>query len=134
MLDNLPDDRERGDTAAPPDRTRAFDLTYRNTVIGHLEVADGEWLFRYSDGFRSNPPCVPLVDFPKSDQIYSSRRLWPCFAVRIPGTGQPAVRAVLEAEGIDPADEAAMLERLGTRCLTNPFVLRPMPTTKACGR
>ena len=44
------------------------------------------------------------------------------------------MRAVLDAEGIDPADEAAMLERFGTRCLTNLFVLRQLPTTEACGR
>ena len=74
------------------------------------------------------------IDFPKSDQIYASRRPWPCFAVRLPGTGQPAVRAVLDAEGIDPADEAAMLERFGTRRLTDPFVLRPAPAAGPCGR
>ena len=134
MLKNLPGDRGREEVDAPPDRTRAFDLTYRGTVIGHLEATGGEWRFRYSDGFRSNPPCVPFVDLPKSDRICEGRRVWPCFAVRIPGTGRPAVRAVLDAEGIDPADEAAMLERFGARCLTNPFVLRPMPTTEACGR
>ena len=64
MLKNLPGDRGREEVDAPPDRTRAFDLTYRGTVIGHLEATGGGWQFRYSD-IQVAPAVRPARRFTK---------------------------------------------------------------------
>ncbi len=84
------------------------------------------WYFEYADTFRKQPDVRPMTDFPNIDKVYTSDDLWPFFAVRIPGLGQPSVVRVLEKEQIDSGNEIELLKRFGKMTVANPFELEPL--------
>ena len=107
----------------PEQETADFRLQYRDLEIGLLSLHDGKWHFAYTDDFRSQKGVPPLTDFPDLDKHYESEALWPFFAVRIPGLGQPAVQRVIDREDLDKRNEAQLLKRFGKTTIANPFVL-----------
>jgi HipA-like protein len=102
-----------------------FELGYKELEIGTLTFKDGEWVFKYSDEFKSQTEIQPMIDFPDTNKTYRSDELWPFFLSRIPGLSQPAVKELLRKEKINEDDEAALLKRFGKTSITSPFTLVP---------
>ena len=98
-------------------------LSYKDLLVGKLSWRNGRWTFSYSDAFRSQNEIAPLVGFLDVDRVYESSELWPFFVSRIPGTRRPKIRSIIDEEGIDERDLAALLTRFGRKTIANPFVL-----------
>ena len=100
-----------------------FKLMYENLEIGILSYENGKWTFEYSEAFKSQDELDVLIDFPQKNKKYEETFLWPFFAHRIPGLGQPQVRNIIEREKIDPQNEVDLLKRFGKKSIANPFEL-----------
>ena len=100
-----------------------FILKYKNLVVGYLNYNNGKWLFQYSDEFKNQNKIDVLLDFPKKDQKYEGLTLWPFFAHRIPGLGQPQIREIIKDENLNSQNEIDLLRRFGRKSITNPFEL-----------
>jgi HipA-like protein len=107
----------------PPDARAAFLLRFGNLIVGKLSVDEGVWTFRYSPAFRARADMRPLPMFPNVHEVYKSDGLWSFFRMRVPSLKQPAVRAIVDKEGIDSSDQIKLLKRFGRRTISNPFEL-----------
>lgn len=108
----------------PPNHTEIiFILTYKDLLIGMLTYEKDNWIFQYSEQFKNQSKIDSLLDFPNKDQIYKSSHLWPFFAHRIPGLGQPMIQKIIEHEKINPKNEIDLLRRFGKKSISNPFEL-----------
>lgn len=106
-----------------PQNTKAvFKLMYKDLVIGHLQLVNGEWCFEYDNDFQNQNSVQKLIDFPES-KVYKSNELWPFFSSRIPGLGQPKVQEIIKKRNIDSHNEVELLKIFGVHTLTNPFRL-----------
>ncbi|MBS1585531.1 MAG: HipA N-terminal domain-containing protein [Bacteroidetes bacterium] len=114
---------ELSEVKTPNDTKAQFDLSLHNIHIGVLTLENGQWVFKYTDEFRQQSALQPLINFPNKEKIYSSAQLWPFFAGRIPGPGQPVVKAFLHKEGIEEPNEVMLLKEFGKRTIANPYVL-----------
>ncbi len=112
-------------TKTPAQSHVKFELGYKELEIGTLIFKDGEWIFKYSEEFKSQNEIQPMIDFPDITKTYRSDELWPFFLSRIPGLSQPAVKELLRKEKINEDDEAALLKRFGKTSITSPFTLVP---------
>ncbi|HMQ46308.1 MAG TPA: HipA N-terminal domain-containing protein [Saprospiraceae bacterium] len=109
---------------APQEYDVDFHLTYKDLKVGTLSLHGGIWTFKYSEEFKKQDQIKPLIDFPDVERDYCSDELYPFFAHRIPGLGQPKVKKIIKDEKIDAQNEAKMLERFGKVSIANPFHLR----------
>lgn len=115
---------EQSEELSTPVNAKAhFVLTYKDLTIGHLTHGHGKWIFEYSDEFKSQNRIAALTDFPRKDKKYEESYLWPFFAHRIPGLGQPQVREIIRHENLDSKNEIDLLRRFGQKTITNPFEL-----------
>src|SRR5690554_2218035 len=89
----------------PNDQRAHFILKYKNLIIGSLTHEDGNWKFEYSDEFKRQNEIDILVDFPEKEKRYVDKNLWPFFAHRIPGLGQPKVQEIIKLENLNPRNE-----------------------------
>lgn len=94
-----------------------------NVPVGTLSEDGDDFVFRYSQEFidREDLPAIPA--FPSKTEEYRSRALWPFFAVRLPPTARPDVERVIRERAIDSNDEFRLLEELGRRTVSSPYVL-----------
>lgn len=107
-----------------------FILQLSELEVGRLLYADDLWSFHYSEAFREQDEFREITDFPAKDRVYTSKDLWPFFALRIPSLAQPRVKEWAQAqESEEAANEASMLERFGRETAANPFVLNPLQET-----
>lgn len=124
LLEKLFKNEEQPIEANTPRNAHAvFVLMYEHLRIGELTYGNGKWTFEYSNEFRQQDEVQPLVDFPKKEKRYENDYLWPFFAHRIPGLGQPKVQRIIEKEELNPQNEVDLLKRFGRRSITNPFEL-----------
>jgi HipA-like protein len=107
----------------PQNISAHFELTYKEIIIGHLKLSDGEWTFEYDNSFAGQNKVQKLIEFPDINIKYKSKELWPFFLSRIPGLGQPKVQEIIKNKQIDRNNEVELLKVFGTRTLTNPFLL-----------
>lgn len=107
----------------PDESKQEFVLKFKDLIIGYLKVKDRMWIFEYSEEFKNQDQLNALIDFPNKSRGYKSEVLWPFFAHRIPGLGQPQVQEIIKKENIDQRNEADLLKRFGKRTVTNPFEL-----------
>src|SRR5690606_3879091 len=91
------------------DKNAEFSLKYKSFVIGNLTMKNEKWTFKYSAEFKEQNILYPIVDFPDKNKEYNSIELWPFFALRIPGLGQPSVIEAIEKEKIDKNDIVELL-------------------------
>jgi HipA-like protein len=98
-------------------------LTHDKLTIGYLTYLDGTWEFVYSDEFKKQNQVDVLGNFPNKNMKYNAPDLWPFFAHRIPGLGQPKVQEIIKKEHLDPHNQLDLLKRFGRRSITNPFEL-----------
>ena len=108
---------------AAPFAGAEFGLFYGELLIGTLTHQGDVWEWSYSDAFRAQDKIVPLIEFPDVNRVYRTEELWPFFSTRAPSLKRTDILPILEAEQIDPNDEAALLKRFGRRTITNPFEL-----------
>jgi len=111
------------DVVEPVEVRASFELSLGSLHVGTLSRDGDSWLFEYSQAFRQQGKISPIVDFPKVDQVYRSKELWPFFALRIPSLTQAHVQDYLRDIGRDQADSAELMKRFGRRSIANPFVL-----------
>lgn len=114
---------ESEDLMTPVEAKEEFTLKYKDVVVGYLRVNNGSWTFQYSDEFKTQENLNILVDFPDMGKVYEAEHLWPFFAHRIPGLGQPQVQEIIEKEKLNKKSEVALLKRFGQYTITNPFEL-----------
>ena len=109
----------------PKDVNIVFELSYKNTKIGYLSLANGIWEYNYSEEFKNQITLLPLTDFPNKNKIYQGQHLWPFFLSRIPGSGQPKVQEIIKRKNIKKNDEVSLLKLFGKRTIANPYTLEP---------
>ncbi|GAB1449398.1 MAG: HipA N-terminal domain-containing protein [Bacteroidia bacterium] len=119
----LKNEEQESKLIVPLSASAKFELKYGALPIGYLKVADGKWTFTYSEDFRSQDSIDVLTDFPDKNRVYQSDNLWPFFAHRIPGLGQPQIRSIMEKENINENNEVDLLKRFGRKTIANPFEL-----------
>jgi HipA-like protein len=100
-----------------------FTLKIDKLPVGHLEIKDGSWFFKYSQEFRDQEHYRRLIGFSDLNKEYKSSELWPFFKVRIPGLKQPMIQEIMQKENLDKNNEAMLLRRFGARTMTNPYIL-----------
>jgi hypothetical protein len=105
---------------AASEQSFSIEVRYQTLHIGTLSRKHGVWRFLYTDAFRQQDTVAPITDFPDSNRVYESPKLWPFFAIRIPSINQPQVRAYLRNH---EASEEMLLNRFGRLSAANPFVL-----------
>jgi HipA-like protein len=116
--------QEGQESFSTPQNTFAqFELTYKDVLIGHLILSNGEWTFEYDKSFEGQNKVQKLIDFPNTNIQYKSNELWPFFSSRIPGLGQPKVQEIIKSKHIDSHNEVELLKTFGSQTLTNPFHL-----------
>ncbi len=128
MLANLikklfENEEQGGELSSPINENAHFILTFENLVIGNLYHSKGKWIFQYSEDFKNQDKIAVLIDFPSKDKKYEESFLWPFFAHRIPGLGQPKVQEIIKHEKLDSTNEIDLLRRFGHKTITNPFRL-----------
>jgi hypothetical protein len=104
----------------------SFKLFLGSLEVGVLRLEGDEWVFAYSEAFRSQSKIAPITNFPHPDREYRSTELWPFFALRVPSLAQAGVQEFLEKTRKE-ADEAQLMRQFGRRSVANPFVLEPQP-------
>ena len=123
-LSKLFKNEEQPEELTTPKNAQAhFVLKYKDLTIGYLNYSDEKWEFYYSDEFKNQDRIDVLVDFPKKEQRYEESYLWPFFAHRIPGLGQPKIQEIIKHEHLNPKNEIDLLRRFGRKSITNPFEL-----------
>lgn len=98
-----------------------FVYKIRSIIIGHLTY-DDIWTFQYTEEFKASN-FKPLFGFQDLDKIYKSKMLFPHFRARFPGFKQPAIKQIMEQEGILETDHCEILKRFCEKTIVNPFVL-----------
>lgn len=116
---------DEGDMHIHPNSEASFNVIYNDLLIGTLSLKDEEWNFDYSSKFKDQKSIRPIVDFPDKSKNYSSDELWPFFASRIPGTGQPMVQNFLLKNNVKETDAVVLLKEFGKKSITNPYELVP---------
>jgi HipA-like protein len=92
-------------------------------LIGVLWQERGEFVFRYDLAFARSPGAKAISAFPDLEDTYTSRQLWPFFAVRIPPPERADVRDVLAKHGIKPEQTLEVLGTVAKRSISNPYQL-----------
>lgn len=112
----------------PTDETALFVLEYEDLTVGYLKLEEGVWHFEYAPDFKGQTEVKPLLGFTDVDKHYTSKELWPFFALRIPSLQQPSIQEIIMREHLDRNNEVALLRRFGGKTVANPFRLEPRPS------
>lgn len=118
----LPDGLQ--ETSTPKDKSAHFAVSYKDLIIGTLEIKEGVWIFTYSEEFKNQDKINPLPDFPDVEKKYRNDELWPFFLIRIPSLKQPKVQKIISKEEIDSSSQVELLKRFGEKSISNPFQLK----------
>jgi len=95
-------------------------------TVGHLDFSDGVWTFRYDDEYKSRPDLRPIEGFDELERVYSSKVLFPFFAVRIPDVERDDVRRRLKHDRIRDPELTDLLRIFGRQVVSSPsFELVP---------
>ena len=100
-----------------------FLLKIQDLIIGYLSFNNGDWEFQYSEEFKNQKKYTRITGFSDLNKVYKSKILWPFFKIRIPGIKQPMIIEIIEAEKLDPKNEAILLRRFGKKTMSNPYIL-----------
>ena len=111
----------------PSGRPARFQLVYHppdgreTVVVGHLRFEDGTWTFEYDSEFKARRgEFHPLEGFDKFDDVYTSRSLFPFFAVRIPDVQRPDVQRRLREDHLRDPEPTDLLRLFGRRVVSSP--------------
>lgn len=107
-----------------PENTHAiFHIVYENKTIAVLSYNQNVWKFKYTNEFIQNPVTKPITDFPDVNRTYTSEKLWPFFASRIPAINQPFHLKKIRKANIRVDDSIGLLKLFGKVTISNPFKL-----------
>ncbi|MCY4560744.1 MAG: hypothetical protein OXC03_00185 [Flavobacteriaceae bacterium] len=104
-------------------RDYQFVLKYHKDDIGYLDYSNSVWSFYYSDWFKNQSDIKTLLEFPKSEEKYSSNQLWVFFANRIPSFKQPNIKEFIKNNPNEKTNLVKLLGKFGKYSVNNPFVL-----------
>lgn len=95
---------------------------YRHTpdarsLVGRLSWEQDEFVFRYAPEYGSEP----ISAFPRIDQEYRSRHLWPFFAVRIPPLDRDDMREEILKRSLQEDQIIEILGGVAKVSVTNPY-------------
>ncbi|MCF8219507.1 MAG: HipA N-terminal domain-containing protein [Bacteroidales bacterium] len=107
----------------PGDAHATFNVVYEKQVIAVLSYNGNVWQFAYTDEFIQNPVTKPITDFPDVNRTYTSEKLWPFFASRIPVINQPFHLKKIRKANIREDDSIGLLKLFGKVTISNPFKL-----------
>jgi len=107
----------------PKDTHAKFHLVYDNQVIAILSYNGNNWQFEYTNEYIQNPATKPITDFPDVKRTYTSEKLWPFFASRIPAINQPFHLKKIKKANIRENDSIGLLKLFGKVTISNPFKL-----------
>lgn len=123
QVKNLFSRNEEEHLETPQNEKLDMRLEYKALIVGKLLLAEGQWIFEYSDEFKTQNDIPPIPDFPDKFKTYNSEYLFPFFMQRIPGTSQPKVREEIEEKNINSTNVAELLRHFGKLSISNPFRL-----------
>jgi len=107
-----------------PGNTHAtFHLVYEKQVIAILSYDGNNWQFKYTNEYIQNPATKPITDFPDVKRTYTSEKLWPFFASRIPAINQPFHLKKIRKANVQKNDSVGLLKLFGKVTISNPFKL-----------
>lgn len=95
---------------------------YRQTsdarcLVGRLSWEQGEFVFRYDPDYGAEP----ISAFPRINQEYRSRHLWPFFAVRIPPFDRDDMRTEILKRSLEEDQIIDILGEVAKVSVTNPY-------------
>jgi len=88
------------------------------TLVGRLYKTDQKFVFTYEDSYFNAKHSIALgPEFPLTQKIFSSDKLFPSFEDRIPSVQNPAYPEYCLAMGIDPneRDSFILLSTVGSK-------------------
>ena len=100
-------------------------VSYAGQHVAELKKVKGKYLFRYLEAFK-RLNLSPLPGLPQAvgaSEYHECDELPLFFKERLPDPRRPEIAAWLLANEIDSTDELLLLGTLGTRSITDPFVL-----------
>lgn len=133
----IPSIRDQGSSAVRREfRVIWQDQQTRGLVhVGWLEFTGEEFIFSYTKDASSHPRFEPFPPFPRFDETYSSRDLFPFFSVRLTSAADPQYDVVLDALGLtrDDATPAELLARSPSESPHDTIQVVPEPTERPDG-
>ena len=95
---------------------------YRQTpdeqcLVGRLSWEQDEFVFRYDPDYGAEP----ISAFPRINQEYRSRHLWPFFAVRIPPFDRDDMRTEILKRSLEEDQIIEILGEVAKVSVTNPY-------------
>ena len=119
---------EGDDDKFSPDTGEHLDLYVQlqnddRLLVGTLRKEGEEYIFSYSDDFKSRTHLPAISSFPRRNEIYRSKVLFPFFEVRLPPATRPDVEKILREQAVDTSNTFQMLALLGRRTVSNPYEL-----------
>jgi hypothetical protein len=98
-------------------------VSYADQDVAQLKKVKGKYLFRYLEAFNTLN-LSPLPGLPRGEGEASYDELPLFFKERLPDPRRPEISDWLRKNpSIDPEDDLLLLSVLGTRSITDPFVL-----------
>ena len=98
----------------------------KRVLVGRLSSEEGEYVFRYESGYKAEP----ISAFPRRNQEYRSKRLWPFFAIRIPPLDRADMRQEIANRSLREDQVIEILGSVAKVSVSNPyeFKLGSVPT------
>ena len=90
------------------------------SLVGRLSSKEGEYIFRYDANYMGDP----ISAFPKVDQEYRSRHLWPFFAIRIPPLNREDMRKEIAKLSLEENQVLELLGSIAKISVANPYEFR----------
>ena len=108
-------------TSAKTPLERSLEV-YRRTpdrwcLVGRLSWEQNEFVFRYDPDYGSEP----ISAFPRIDQEYRSKHLWPFFAVRIPPFDRDDMRREILNHSLQEDQVIEILGKVAKVSVANPY-------------
>ena len=86
-------------------------------LIGRLSCEEDEYVFRYDTSYAGKP----ISAFPKLNQEYRSKLLWPFFAIRIPPLDREDMREEIAKRSLGEDQILEILGSVAKVSVANPY-------------
>ena len=98
---------------------------YRQTMVevvlvGRLSCEQDEYIFRYEPSYTGEP----ISAFPRKDEEYRSKYLWPFFAICIPPLDREDMREEIATRSLREDQIIEILGSVATVSVSNPYEFR----------
>lgn len=93
----------------------------RHLHVGDLSIENDEFVFRYSNAYKSASELPPLPSFPDKDREYRAPELFAFFAARLPPVERHDIQQALERLSVKSNDILRVLGLLAKRGVSNAY-------------